>query len=59
MLFDWDPKNDTALLIYLNNHMAELAMLLKQKGVIDEIPEPLPVLGPSLTSRSRTDRRGE
>lgn len=59
MLFDWDPKNDTDLLTYLNSHMAELAMLLKQMGVIDEIPEPLPVLGPSLTSRSRTDRRGE
>jgi hypothetical protein len=33
--------------------MAELAKLLKQTGVIDEIPEPLPVLsvaeGPELT----------
>ena len=59
MRFDWDPKDDTALLTYLNSHMTELAMLLKQMGVIEEIPELLPVLGPSLSSRSGTDHRGK
>lgn len=43
---DWDPDDDQILLTYVNNNMAELATLLKRKGVIDEVPNPLPVLGP-------------
>jgi protein-tyrosine phosphatase len=31
-----------ALRSFLNNNMAELAMRLKQSGVIDEIPDPMP-----------------
>ena len=42
--YSWDPKDDTALPIYLNSHMAELAALLKQMGVIDDVPSPLPQL---------------
>jgi hypothetical protein len=42
--YDWDPEDDTILLDYLNNHMAELARLIKQERVIDEVPSPLPKL---------------
>lgn len=42
--YDWDPKDNAVLLIYLDDNMPKLAMLLKEKGVIDEIPSPLPKL---------------
>jgi protein tyrosine phosphatase (PTP) superfamily phosphohydrolase (DUF442 family) len=42
--YGWDPKDDTVLLEYLNSHMAELAQLLHESGVIDPIPIPLPEL---------------
>jgi protein tyrosine phosphatase (PTP) superfamily phosphohydrolase (DUF442 family) len=42
--YDWDPKDNAVLLTYLDNNMPELAMLLKQKGVIGEIPSTLPKL---------------
>jgi len=42
--YGWDPKHDTVLLEYLNSHMAELAQLLHEAGVIDQIPNPLPEL---------------
>jgi protein tyrosine phosphatase len=44
--YDTDPWNDTALFNYVNNHMEELAVLLKKMGAISEIPNPLPVFGP-------------
>jgi protein tyrosine phosphatase (PTP) superfamily phosphohydrolase (DUF442 family) len=43
--YDWDPWNDTTLFNYVNTHMRELAVLLKKMGVINEVPDPLPVLG--------------
>ena len=39
-----DIDNKPVLRSYLNDNMATLAMLLKQSGVIDEIPSPLPQL---------------
>jgi protein-tyrosine phosphatase len=42
--YGWNSKDNPALVPYLNSNMAELAMLLKQAGVIDEIPSPLPQL---------------
>jgi protein tyrosine/serine phosphatase len=45
--YDWDPKDDRILLEYINDHMQELAYTLLQEGVIDEVPEPLPVLADS------------
>lgn len=42
--YGWRPKRNPALLPYLNDNMAELASLLKQADVIDQIPQPLPVL---------------
>ncbi|MBN1361399.1 MAG: dual specificity protein phosphatase family protein [Sedimentisphaerales bacterium] len=45
--YDWDPKDDTILLEYINAHIGELAAMLKDRGVIEEIPDPLPVLSTS------------
>jgi len=45
MRYDWNPRTDKALLTYVNDHMAELASLLKQMRVIDRIPDPLPFIG--------------
>jgi protein-tyrosine phosphatase len=42
--YGWDPVEDKLLLDYCNGHMAELAALLVERGVIDEVPSPLPVL---------------
>ena len=42
--YGWHPKSDTVLLEYLNSHMAELAQLFHEAGVIDQIPTPLPKL---------------
>lgn len=43
----WRPAADDELVDYINDHMQELATLLVQNGVIDEVPEPLPTLGPA------------
>jgi protein tyrosine/serine phosphatase len=40
----WDPVDGRALLDYINEHLGELAAMLLDAGVIDEIPSPLPVL---------------
>lgn len=42
--YDWDPKDDTALPDYVNAHIAEIAARLKERGVIEQIPSPLPQL---------------
>lgn len=44
MRYDHDPEDNAALLPYLNSQMSELASLLKQMGVMDDIPSPLPQL---------------
>jgi protein tyrosine phosphatase (PTP) superfamily phosphohydrolase (DUF442 family) len=40
------PVADSPLLPYLNEHMQELAELLVDRGVIDRVPQPLPLLRP-------------
>lgn len=40
----WDPTDNPDLLTYINEHLGELAAILRDAGVIDEIPSPLPVL---------------
>lgn len=40
--YGWNPKDNTALLPYLNSNMKELATLLRQMGVINSVPSPLP-----------------
>lgn len=44
MRYGHDPEDNAALLPYLNSQMSELALLLKQMGVIDNMPSPLPQL---------------
>lgn len=40
----WDPTDNPDLIPYLNEHLGELAAMLLETGVINEIPSPLPVL---------------
>jgi protein tyrosine/serine phosphatase len=40
--YDWNPEKNPNLLFYLNSNMEKLAFLLKQMGVIDKIPDPVP-----------------
>ncbi len=47
MHYGWDPKDNGALLLYLNGNMKELAVLLQQMGVIDSVPSPLPQISVS------------
>ena len=42
MSYDWNPEKNPYLLPYLNGNMEKLAFLLKQMGVIDKIPNPVP-----------------
>ncbi len=42
--YDHDPKRNPALLKYINENMGQMATLLQAKGVIDAVPESLPVL---------------
>lgn len=44
--FDFSEKDNARMIPYLNQHMAELAQMLKDDGVIAKVPEPLPVLIP-------------
>ena len=43
--YGWEPK-DAAMLDYLNAHLPECARMLHDRGLIAEIPDPIPVLGP-------------
>jgi hypothetical protein len=40
--YGFNPKRNVKLLPYLNSNMKDLAVLLKQRGIIDDIPSPLP-----------------
>jgi hypothetical protein len=40
------PVAESPLLPYLNDHMGELAELLVERGVIERVPDPLPLLQP-------------
>jgi protein tyrosine/serine phosphatase len=42
--FGHDPHDNPHLLEYLNNHMGELARRLVELGVIDQVPDPIPVV---------------
>lgn len=42
--YGWSPNGNSDIIPYLNSNMAQLAAILKQAGVINEIPAPLPVL---------------
>jgi protein tyrosine/serine phosphatase len=40
----WDPKRNPKLLPYLNENLGKIATILHDRGLLDEIPNPLPVL---------------
>jgi len=42
--YGWKPGKDRVLLDYLNTHMQTLAGLLRDRGVLERVPAPLPVL---------------
>ncbi len=42
--YGWNAKDNPDLLPYLNSNMPALAEMLKQAGIINEIPNPLPRL---------------
>jgi protein-tyrosine phosphatase len=42
--FGHDPHDNPHLLEYLNDHMGELAHRLVDLGVIDQVPDPIPVV---------------
>ncbi len=44
--FGWTPGKDQILLDYVNEHLRYIANGLVERGVIDRVPEPIPVLGP-------------
>lgn len=44
--FGWQRGRDDVLLTYLNSHWEELAKLLVEQNVIDDVPSPLPRLAP-------------
>jgi len=42
--YGYEPKRDEALVPFINENMVRLAELLVEKGVIQKVPDPLPVL---------------
>ena len=44
--YGWRPGEENILPDYLNSHMAELAELLVENGVLDRVPDELPKLQP-------------
>ena len=42
--YGYEPRRDDALVPFINKNMGKLAELLVEKGVIQEVPDPLPVL---------------
>jgi protein tyrosine/serine phosphatase len=46
LTFKHDPDDNPALLPFLNDNMRWIAQKLVERGVIEELPDPLPVLGP-------------
>ena len=44
--YGWNPDKDQVLLQYLNGNMRHVAEQLVERGVISQVPDPLPVVGP-------------
>lgn len=42
--YGYEPRRDDALVPFINKNMGKLAELLVEKGVMQEVPDPLPVL---------------
>lgn len=56
--YDWDPA-DVLLVDYLDEHMATLATRLVELGVIERVPDPLPLLGETGVTSAIVDSPGE
>jgi len=41
---DWRPSQNPHLVPYINENLGRLAALLHERGLLEEIPDPLPVL---------------
>ncbi|HEX6987028.1 MAG TPA: dual specificity protein phosphatase family protein [Planctomycetaceae bacterium] len=44
--YGWDADSDQILLTYLNTNLPRVAEELARRGLIDHVPDPLPVVGP-------------
>ena len=44
--YGWDPESDQVLLHYLNGHLRQVAEALVERGIIESVPDPIPVVGP-------------
>ncbi len=44
--YGWDADTDQVLLLYLNGHMRHVAEELVRRGIIANVPDPIPVVGP-------------
>lgn len=44
--YGWDPDTDQVLLSYLNGNLRTVAEELARRGLIERVPDPLPVVGP-------------
>jgi protein tyrosine phosphatase (PTP) superfamily phosphohydrolase (DUF442 family) len=40
----WNPKRNPKLLPYINENLARIATILRARGLLDEVPDPLPIL---------------
>lgn len=55
--YDWDPDKDKEWPRMLNENMPEIANALVERGVIAEVPSPLPVFAPAGDASSRSESR--
>ena len=44
--YGWDPRKSMKLVYYLNEKMPEVAAKLAEVGIVDGVPDPLPILIP-------------
>lgn len=44
--YRWDPKDDYELVDYVNANLATIAELLVEQGLLEKVPDPVPVLAP-------------
>ncbi|QDT64578.1 tyrosine-protein phosphatase [Calycomorphotria hydatis] len=44
--YDWNSWTDQALLVYLNANLPQVAEELHRRGILEEVPESIPTIGP-------------
>ena len=45
--YGWRPRKDRVLIEFLNRHMRDFAEGLQDRGLLEAVPQPLPVLRPA------------